>query len=171
MTENADVPSWVTLTENEQLLWSGHPSVWTIGRWLGIGILLLAVGIVGVVLLTDLLRLLSLVPIVIGLLLVVVQTIRKRQQIRYVITSEEVYKKTGLLSRDVTNFRIDRIQNTSYTQSFPERLLTYGTIRIEMAGTGDSDLVLHDIPNPKHVISLITERLDMIGSQSQNQPV
>lgn len=171
MTENADVPSWVTLTENEQVVWSGHPSVWSIGRSLITGIILLAIGIAGIILLTDLLELVSFVPIVIGISLILIQTVRKRQQIRYVITSDEVYKKTGLLSRDVTNFRIDRIQNTSYTQSFSERVLTYGTIRIEMAGTGDNDLVLHDIPHPKYVIGRITERLDMVGSESQNQPV
>lgn len=171
MPENTDGPSWVTLTDGEQIMWNGHPSVWSIGRWLVIGIILLAVGIAGAVRLTELLRLLSLVPIVIGVLLIIGQTVRKRQQIRYVVTSEEIYKKTGLLSRDVTNFRIDRIQNTSYTQSFPERLLTYGTIRIEMAGTGDDDFVLHDIPNPKHVIGLITERLDKASTQTQDRPV
>jgi uncharacterized membrane protein YdbT with pleckstrin-like domain len=171
MSESTDGPSWVTLTEGEQIMWNGHPSVWSISRWLVVGIILLGLGIAGFVRFTDLLQLLSLVPIVIGLLLIVVQTIRERQQTRYVITSEEVYKKTGLLSRDVTNFRIDRIQNTSYTQSFLERLLTYGTIRIEMAGTGESDLVLHDIPDPKYVIGIITERLDKASSQPQDQSV
>lgn len=171
MPENTDGPSWVTLTDEEQIMWNGHPSVWSIGRWLGIGIVLLAVGITGIVRFTELLQLLSLVPIVIGLLFMVVQTIRKRQQIRYVITSDEIYKKTGLLSRDVTSFRLDGIQNTSYTQSFPERLLAYGTIRIEMAGTGDNDLVLHDVPDPKHVIGLITERLDRTSTRTQDQSV
>lgn len=171
MPENTDGPSWVTLTDGEQIIWNGHPSVWSIGRWLGIGIILLAIGIAGTVRFTELLQLISYGPIVIGLLLIIVQTVRKRQQTRYVITSNEVYKKTGLLSRNVINFRMDRIQNTSYTQSFPERLLSYGTIRIEMAGTGDNDLILHDVPKPEHVISLITERLDEVSTQTQNKPV
>ena len=169
MPENADAPSWLTLTDGEKIVWTGHPSVWTIGQWLVISVILIAIGIGGVLRFTELLQLLSIIPIVIGFSLVVIQTIRKRQHIHYVITSDEVYKKSGLLSRDVINFRFDSIQNTSYTQTFPERLMTYGTIRIEMAGSGDDALILHDVPDPEHVIGLIVEQIDVVNSQPQNQ--
>jgi uncharacterized membrane protein YdbT with pleckstrin-like domain len=169
MPENTDTPSWLTLTDGEKIVWNGHPSVWTIGQWLVISIILIGIGIGGVLRFTELLQLLSIIPIVIGFSLAVIQTIRKRQHIHYVITSEEVYKKSGLLSRDVINFQFDSIQNTSYSQTFPERLMTYGTIRIEMAGSGDDALVLQDVPNPEHVIGLIVEQIDAVSSQPQNQ--
>lgn len=34
----------------------------------------------------------------------------------YVITDEEIYVKYGLISRDVTQIRLDRVQNTAYNQ-------------------------------------------------------
>jgi uncharacterized membrane protein YdbT with pleckstrin-like domain len=167
MDENTDAPSWVTLTSDEQLVWNGHPSVWSSGRWIVAGLILIGVGIGGFVFLSELLQRLSLIPIVVGFLIIVVPILLKRLKTQYVITSEEVYKKEGLFSRDVTNLRLDRIQNTSYTQSFLERLLTYGTIDIEMAGDAESDLVFHDVPDPEHVIGLITERLDAVSPQSR----
>jgi uncharacterized membrane protein YdbT with pleckstrin-like domain len=169
MPENADAPSWLTLTDDEKIVWNSHPSVWTIGQWIVISIILIGIGIGGVLRFNELLQLLSIITIVIGISLTVIQTIRKRQHIHYVITSEEVYKKSGLLSRDVINFPFDSIQNTSYTQTFPERLMTYGTIRIEMAGSGDDALVLHDVPDPEHVIGLIVEQIDVANPQPQNQ--
>lgn len=153
------VPSWVTLTEDEQIVWSGHPTLWSSGRWLLLSVLLIIIGIVGAILLRDLLRIVSLVLIVLGLLLIVLM-IANHRRIHYVITSEEVYKKTGLLSQNVTNLRIDTIQNTSFSQSFLQRLLRYGTVHIETAGSGSTELVIHAVSHPRQVNGHLTEQLD-----------
>ncbi|WP_306060484.1 PH domain-containing protein [Natronococcus wangiae] len=45
----------------------------------------------------------------------------------YVITDEEIYVKYGLISRDITQVRLDR-ENTAYDQSILERVLSFGDV-------------------------------------------
>lgn len=168
MQGNSDAPSWVTLTEGEQLVWSGHPSLRSVGGTFVIGLIVLAVGIGVGILSEGIIQILSLVPIGLGLFIVGVTYINYRS-VQYILTAEEVYKKTGIISRSVVNIRLDRIQNTSYTQSFPERFLGYGHIQIDTAGTGGSDLTLADVPNPERVNGLITEHLDNVRPQPDDQ--
>ncbi|RRJ31001.1 PH domain-containing protein [Halocatena pleomorpha] len=169
MQGNSDTPSWVTLTEGEQLVWNGHPSLRSVGGTFVVGLILIAVGIGIGALFEDVIRLLSLVPIGLGLFIAGVTYVNYRS-VQYVLTAEEVYKKSGIISRNVVNIRLDRIQNTSYTQSLPERFLGYGHIQIDTAGTGGSDLILEDVPNPEHVNGLITEYLDKVRPQPDEQP-
>lgn len=70
MAKRTDVPSWVTLTPDEQLMWSNHPSLWSVWRLLGIGLILIGLGISGAIFLDDILRLVSLASVVGGLLIV-----------------------------------------------------------------------------------------------------
>ncbi|UPM42251.1 PH domain-containing protein [Halocatena salina] len=168
MQGNSDAPSWVTLTEGEQLVWSGHPSLRSVGGTFVVGLILIAVGIGVGILFEGVIQLLSLVPIGLGLFTAGVTYVNYRS-VQYVLTAEEVYKKTGIISRNVVNIRLDRIQNTSYTQSLPERFLGYGHIQIDTAGTGGSDLVLTNVPNPEYVNGLITEYLDNVRPQPDDQ--
>lgn len=52
----------------------------------------------------------------------------------YVITDEEIYVKRGLISRDVTQVRLDRVQNTAYKQSVLERVLSFADVQVFTAG-------------------------------------
>lgn len=65
------------------------------------------------------------------------------------------------------NIRIERVQNTSYRQSFPPLLLGVGSIQINTAGTSGTDLILTDVLNPEHVNGLITEQLDAVRPQPE----
>lgn len=168
MQEKTDAPSWVTLTDGEQVVWSGHPSLLSVGGSVVVGIIFIAIGISAGIFFEGVLRLLSLLPIGLGLFMIVVTYINHRS-VQYVLTSEEVYKKTGILSRNVVNLRLDRIQNTSYSQSLPERFLTYGSIQIDTAGTGGTDIRLANVPNPEHVNGLITKYLDNVRPKPDEQ--
>lgn len=168
MQDNSDVPSWVTLTEGERLVWNGHPSLRSVGGTFIIGFIFIAAGVSVGILFEGIIRLLSLVPIGLGLFIAGVTYINYRS-VQYVLTTEEVYKKTGLISRNVVNIRLDRIQNTSYAQSLPERFLGYGHIQVDTAGTGGSDITLTSVPSPEYVNGLITEHLDNVRPQPDDQ--
>jgi uncharacterized membrane protein YdbT with pleckstrin-like domain len=73
-----------------------------------------------------------------------------------VITSEEICVKHGLVSRDVTQIRIDRVQNTAYSQSVLERLCSFGDVEIYTAGSGTEDLVFRNVSRPERVKSVLT---------------
>ncbi|PSP62915.1 hypothetical protein BRC77_08560 [Halobacteriales archaeon QH_8_64_26] len=163
-----DVPEWVHLTDEEDLLWSGHPSLRPVVPALAVGLGLIVAGFLLALLASPVpflppsLWFVPLVLVPVGLL-IVARWYLPRWAVRYTITSEEVYRKTGILSRDVTQLRLDRVQNTQLSQSFVERLLSYGDIRIDTAGTGGTELVFEGIDRPQEVNAILTEQLDEVG--------
>lgn len=155
-----DVPDWVTLTEGEEVRWTGHPSLRLIAPAVVAGLVVAFGGIALTAVLTDpTVRWLPLLGIPIGLA-VIGWSYVSLVSTRYVLTSEEVYKKTGLLNRTVAQIRLDRVQNTRCSQSVTERLFSYGDITIYTAGSDTMDITLDDVPNPQEVNRRLTEALD-----------
>ncbi|PSP72944.1 hypothetical protein BRC86_10740 [Halobacteriales archaeon QS_3_64_16] len=164
----SDVPEWVHLTDEEELLWSAHPSLRPVAPLLALGLGLIVAGFLLALLASPVPFLpsslwfvpLALVPL--GLV-IIARWYLPRWAIGYAITSEEVYQKTGILSRDITQLRLDRVQNTKFSQSLVERLLSYGDVRIDTAGTGDTELVFVAVDHPEEVNRILTEQLDEVG--------
>ncbi|MWG34058.1 PH domain-containing protein [Halomarina oriensis] len=156
------VPEWVTLGEGEEVVWSGTPSLLVAVRSLLVGALLVVAGIVvyGFLLTPEFeFRWVAWLLIPLGMLVVAVAYVHHRST-RYVITTNEVYRKEGLLSRQVTSLRLDRIQNTSFEQSLLERLLSFGDVRVDTAGTGGTEITFEAVSDPQEVSGLLTEQLD-----------
>ena len=159
MPEN-DVPDWVTLTDGEAVLWEGHPSLRLITPAVVVGLVLVLGGAVLAVVLTDpQIRWLPLVGVPLGLALIAWAYI-SHVSTHYVLTSEEIYEKTGLINRSVAQVRLDRVQNTTCHQSAIERLLSYGDVTIYTAGSDTMDITLADVPRPQQVNRRLTEALD-----------
>lgn len=158
------VPEWVTLGEDERVVWSGTPTLFlSAGSLLG-GLL---VAVAGVLLYAFVpadveFRWVALLLIPAGLALMAYAYVR-HQSTRYVVTTNEVYRKEGLLSREVTSLRLDRVQNTSYEQSALERLLSYGDVRVDTAGTGGTEITFESVSNPQEISGLLTEQLDRVA--------
>lgn len=169
MGTTARVPDWVQLSPEEEVVWSGHPTVYYVAESVFTGTVLV---IVGLLVAGGFDRPLALLGglLVIGGLLVGVWGYIRRQSTRYVITTAEVYRKTGLLSRRVSTVRLDRVQNTGFTQSVRQRLLSYGDVRIETAGTGATEIVLSAVADPQRVNSILTEQLDTLSTRGQRRP-
>ncbi|PSP88432.1 hypothetical protein BRC90_07465 [Halobacteriales archaeon QS_4_69_34] len=167
MPSNAAAPEWVTLTAGEEVRWDGHPSLRLVVPSIVLGFALIAAGAaLAVVLdLEGVPQWLPLVLVPVGLLVVGWAYLVNRST-RYVITSEEVYRKRGLLGRDVAQIRLDRVQNTAVSQSFGQRLLSYGDVAIYTAGTDTMNIVLDDVPDPRRVNRILTEQLDAVAERS-----
>lgn len=66
----------------------------------------------------------------------------------YVLTSERIIVRDGVVSRNSTEIPLENINNVLFTQSVTERLLGHGDVLIESAGSqGQSRLT--DIPDPE----------------------
>ena len=66
----------------------------------------------------------------------------------YVLTTERIVVRDGVVSRDGTEIPLESINNVLFSQSVLERLLGYGDVLIESAGSrGQSRLT--DIPDPE----------------------
>jgi membrane protein YdbS with pleckstrin-like domain len=66
----------------------------------------------------------------------------------YVLTTERIIVRAGMIARTGTEIPLESINNVLFTQRVTERLLRYGDVLIESAGSqGQSHL--HDIPDPE----------------------
>lgn len=151
---------WLDLGPDEEVLWAGHPSLVPFFGEFVLGIAFVLFGAVGVVLLEPY-GLIGVAGVAIGLVLIA-HTHLRRISTGYVITSAEVYHKEGLVSRDVTQIRYERIQNTSFSQSVVERTLSYGDVIITSAGTGEVEITLRSVPDPAKLKRLLSEQLDAV---------
>ncbi|MFC6764613.1 PH domain-containing protein [Natrinema soli] len=165
--ENVENADWLHLMEDENVQWSGRPSRFTILFAIVGGLLFVLGGIIGTLMLLSVLDSQELpvwvgfLPLVLAVVGVVIvgKTYLEWIRLLYVITDEEIYVKHGLISRDVTQIRLDRVQNTSFDQTILERMLSFGDVRIYTAGTSTEDLTFRDVPDPEQIKSILTQLL------------
>ena len=174
-----EVPDWVTLTDDETVVWRGGPSTARVVQELLGETLLVAVGIAAVAVGSGAVAAvdpptLSAVPlglvgiglavVLLGVVLGVVTYLRFRA-IVYLITTSELYRKRGLFSRSVRNLRLGRVQDSGFRQSAVQRLLGYGTVHVSTAGGGGVELRFRHVPDPGAVNSRITRQLDRVRGE------
>lgn len=73
----------------------------------------------------------------------------------YVITSERVKLVKGLLSRDIENYELIRVQDIDLSQGLTERMLAIGDITIRGADASKPAIMLRNIPKPDQVYEIL----------------
>jgi uncharacterized membrane protein YdbT with pleckstrin-like domain len=154
---------WFHVGDGERVVWESRPHPITMGTDLPVGIVLALGGFLvagwsgtgGVGALT----ILGVLTAVVGMVLVLGRYLVWTNT-RYVITSAELYKKRGIVSRDVTQFRLDRVQNTSLRRSGIGRLLGYGDLTVYTAGSGEPELTFERVPDPERASSRLSAQLE-----------
>ncbi|MGI9117390.1 MAG: PH domain-containing protein [Gaiellales bacterium] len=152
------------ILEGENLIWQGRPTwKWSVSfmlKWGLVGLIPLVVGI-----LTD--RIVD-VPIawffaatVIFIAGVVVLAWIRRLDSAYTVTSRRVIVRRGIANRNERSASIDRIQNVNTRQGFYGRILNFGDIEFDTAGseTGDSELALRGINDPHDMRDMLDREL------------
>jgi uncharacterized membrane protein YdbT with pleckstrin-like domain len=79
----------------------------------------------------------------------------KRMSTTYMVSTQRLYIRRGLLSKRMQQTRIDRVQNVNTNQSLRERLLRVGTVDFDTAGTDDSEFRFVGIANPGEVVNAV----------------
>ncbi|WP_049924509.1 PH domain-containing protein [Halopiger djelfimassiliensis] len=155
-------PDWFHISDGEEVVWESrpHPVAMGTGVPVGIGVALAGFAIAGWSA-TDGVGPLTIVGLLVALVgtAVVLARYLVWTNTRYVITSAELYKKRGIVSRRVTQFRHDRIQNTSLSQTALGRLLGYGDLTVFTAGSGDPELTFERVPDPEQASQLLSDQL------------
>lgn len=72
----------------------------------------------------------------------------KRQFTLYVLTSERIVVRTGVLTRNSREIPLESISNVVFNQSIIERMLGYGDVLLESSGE-TSATRLDDVPDPE----------------------
>jgi uncharacterized membrane protein YdbT with pleckstrin-like domain len=87
---------------------------------------------------------------VILIAVVVVLAWIKRLDSEYTVTNRRVVVRRGIANRNERSASIDRIQNVNTRQGLYGRILNFGDIEFDTAGSdlGDSDLALRGINDP-----------------------
>ena len=70
---------------------------------------------------------------------------------KYVITNERVKIIKGMVSRDIENFELIRIQDIDVKQNLSERVLRIGDITIRGADASAEEIVLRTVRDPEGV--------------------
>ena len=144
------------LTEDEQIVSMFRPH-W---RMLALPALWLLGGIVAVVVIFQVIEaegfiaLALVVAVVLALIPLVISPLINWWFTYYVLTSERLITRTGMIARSGIELPLANINNVIFTQSIIERVLKSGDLVIESAGeSGQSQF--SDIPNPERFQSLL----------------
>lgn len=139
---------WVTLEEDEKVIWEGKPHRYSLVPAFVIGIPL-SVVLIGLV--------------IIGWAWV------DRENTSYVVTTEAVYKKRGALSRDVKRIAYEKIQNTSFKQGVLGTHFDYGTVEISTAGSEGAEMRFRAVTDPRGVQERLNRRLERTRDASEDE--
>jgi membrane protein YdbS with pleckstrin-like domain len=141
----------LNLSAGEQVIFEGHPS-WRaiLGFYLK--------GLVVAVILGAIAKLIGQSNGVVFLVVLVVMAVTiligfiKRVATRYTITNRRLNIKRGIVSREVQETRLERVQNVNYNQSVYQRLMQIGDVDFDTAATDDYNFVFYGVGNPAEVV-------------------
>lgn len=144
----------VNLSEGEQIIFEGHPS-WRaiIGFYLkGVGIAIV-LGIIAA-LVSSAATVFIVVLVVLALTLLI--GFLKRWATVYTITTRRLNIKRGIVSREIQETRLERVQNVNTSQSVYQRLVRIGDVDFDTAASGgDYDFIFYGVADPQDVVHAV----------------
>lgn len=139
----------IPLGEREQPLWVGRPRWTVVVPAVVVGVILVVAGLLlGTV--GD--NPIGLVLVAVGVPIAVASVLQNRKT-QYLVTDRALYRKTGVLSRQVSRADLSTVQNSAYAQGITGSLFGYGTVTFEIAGGGD--FAFNTITGPSEVRALV----------------
>jgi uncharacterized membrane protein YdbT with pleckstrin-like domain len=146
-------PVSLNLSAGEQVLFEGHPS-WRAILGFYLKGLLVAV-ILGVIAkLIDGNTSAFLVILVVLAITLLVGFI-KRVATTYTITNRRLNIKRGIVSREIQETRLERVQNVNYRQTIYQRLMQIGDVDFDTAATDDYNFVFVGVADPGDVVQAV----------------
>ena len=147
----------INLHPGEQVLFEGHPSWRSILAFYLKGLLIALILGVLVALATRVIDdevnegLVFLVVLVTIALTVLIGFV-KRVATTYTITDRRLNIKRGLISREIQETRLERVQNVNYRQSAMQRMLGVGDVDFDTAAGDDYNFVFNGVADPSDVV-------------------
>ncbi len=146
----------LNLNPGEQVLFQGHPSWRAILGFYLKGILIAA--ILGV-----LFKLFGagsgtvFLVVLVVIALTVLAGFVKRVATTYTITDRRLNIKRGIVSREVQETRLERVQNVNYKQSVFQRLMQIGDVDFDTAAGDDYNFVFVGVADPQEVVHSVDQ--------------
>jgi len=153
----------LNLGPGEEIVFEGHPCWRAILSFYVKGILIVAVIAVIAVLLDASTPLVTLIVIG-GAALVVLAGLIRRIATRYTITTRRLNIKHGIISRDVQETKIERVQDVNYRQTAFQRLLRIGDVDFDTAAENSaSDFIFAGVADPEEVVDRVHHATEPVG--------
>ncbi|MSO40585.1 MAG: PH domain-containing protein [Solirubrobacterales bacterium] len=149
------------LQSGEKIIYEGHPSWRAILGFYILGILIAA----GIALIYSLIDSTSTAVVIFAVITAIVLVVGfiKRAATRYTITDRRLNIKRGIVSRNVQETRLQRVQNVNYQQSVYQRLMQIGNVDFDTAAGDDYNFVFAGVSQPEQVVERV-DRATHVGN-------
>jgi len=149
------VPS-LNLSPGEQVIFQGHPSWRAILGFYLKGIVVAAiVGVVAKIFGAGGGTVFLVVLVAIGV--TVLAGFVKRVATTYTITDRRLNIKRGIVSREVQETRLERVQNVNFSQSVYQRIMQIGDVDFDTAAGDDYNFIFAGVANPGDVVHRVDQ--------------
>ncbi len=144
------------LQSGERVIYQGHPSWRAILGFYLKGILVGAAAGVLAGLINDGAGL-GVVTFVVVAAVVILAGFVKRVATVYTITDRRLNIKRGIVSREVQETRLERVQNVNYRQSVYQRVMQIGDVDFDTAATDDYNFIFAGVADPSEVVHRVDQ--------------
>jgi uncharacterized membrane protein YdbT with pleckstrin-like domain len=146
----------INLSPGERVIFEGHPSWRAILGFYLKGILIAALaGLVAKLFGAGGGTVFLVVLVTIGLSVLI--GFIKRVATAYTITDRRLNIKRGIVSREVQETRLERVQNVNYRQSVYQRIMQIGDVDFDTAATDDYNFVFAGVADPSDVVHRVDQ--------------
>jgi len=167
------VPDWAPASDGETVVWEGQPRKRVVHQGIAVGVAaaLVITAVTYVVASNGWLPAAAVTAVGVPFALAAFGLFAGgawlwRWATRYVLTDAALYHRTGVLSLTVTELRLGKIQNTSYSQGVFGSIFDHGTVTVDTAGSRGAELTLRQLDGPQAVHQRIAERAGGAGDDT-----
>jgi len=148
--------SGFTPSAGEQVIFEGHPS-WRaiLGFYLKGVVLAAIIGAIAKLVGSSGATVFLIVLVIIALTVLI--GFVKRVATVYTITNRRLHIKRGLVSREIQETRLERVQNVNYNQSLYQRIMQIGDVDFDTAGSSDYDFIFTGVADPQEVVQRVDQ--------------
>jgi uncharacterized membrane protein YdbT with pleckstrin-like domain len=83
----------------------------------------------------------------------------RRWQTTYTITNQRLTIETGLLSRELHETRLERVQNVNLRQTMAQRALFIGNVDFDTAAGAEYDFTFRGVGEPRRIVRTVDRAL------------
>ncbi len=146
----------LNLSPGEQVIFEGHPSWRAILGFYLKGILVAAIiGVIAKLFGAGSGTVFLIVLVIVGI--TVLAGFLKRVATTYTITNRRLNIKRGIVSREIQETRLERVQNVNYQQSVYQRLMQIGDVDFDTAAGDDYNFVFAGVADPGDVVHRVDQ--------------
>jgi uncharacterized membrane protein YdbT with pleckstrin-like domain len=160
----------LNLSPGEQVIFAGHPSWRAILGFYLKGVLIAV--ILGVIAKLAFGNGTAFLVILVVLALTLLIGFVKRVATTYTITDRRLNIKRGIVSKEVQETRLERVQNVNYRQSVYQRLMQIGDVDFDTAASDDYNFIFAGVADPGDVVHAVDQAtgVNAAGTHGLGEP-